>query len=484
MKKISLEAIAFITAFTIGLVSISASGQDDGTVTYGKGFRKEEGGWIYLHIEGSAKKRGEQMGYLMAKNIEGYITVFKVKLANETTQTWDDYRKAAEDYIVAKVDKEYLDEMKGIVKGMEKAGTSGYDLTDIITLNAGLDLGTYFSQASSGQANNRLLRSIPKGERMRCSAFIATGSATKTGGVVIAHNTWDYYLMCQYDNIILDIKPTKGARMLMQGGSPGLIQSGTDFAITSYGLMITETCISEAKGYDVNGIPEFVRVRKATQYAKTIDDFYRILRTGNNGGYPCTWLVGDNNTNEIAKIELACKNVAFYRSMDGYYDGQNFVDDSKMIREECSKSLWDVSNGGLWPFNFNCTNNSSFRRMRWFALLDGNKGLVDVDKAKEFLADQTDPLTGVSTPGPNNIMARYEVCQPKAVPLGADDGIVTTSELAKNMFLWARFNHPDGSIFTWDDAFFNANPEYKWQQPYLRNLENNPWTLFFIAPKK
>ena len=122
--------------------------------------------------------------------------------------------------------------------------------------------------------------------------------------------------------------------------------------------------------------------------------------------------------------------------------------------------------------------------MRWFALLDENKGLIDADKAKEFLADQIDPLTGIFTPGANTIMARYEICKPKAVPLGADDGMVTTSELAKDMKLWARFNHPDGSTFTWDDAFFDANPDYKWQQPYLRNLENNPWTSFSIAPKK
>ena len=59
-----------------------------------------------------------------------------------------------------------------------------------------------------------------------------------------------------------------------------------------------------ARGTDRNGIPEFVRARKAMQYAESVDDFARMMKDGNNGGYANSWLVGDRKTNEIARLEL------------------------------------------------------------------------------------------------------------------------------------------------------------------------------------
>ena len=41
--------------------------------------------------------------------------------------------------------------------------------------------------------------------------------------------------------------------------------------------MITETTISAFQGFDTNGIPEFVRARKAMQYSASIDDFARLM---------------------------------------------------------------------------------------------------------------------------------------------------------------------------------------------------------------
>lgn len=43
----------------------------------------------------------------------------------------------------------------------------------------------------------------------RCSAFVATGSYTKDGRVIIAHNTWTYYLDGRHWNIVYDIVPDK-----------------------------------------------------------------------------------------------------------------------------------------------------------------------------------------------------------------------------------------------------------------------------------
>jgi len=62
-------------------------------------------------------------------------------------------------------------------------------------------------------------------------------------------------------------------------------------------------------------------------------------------------------------------------------------------------------------------------------------------------------------------------------PFGANEGKVITADLARNMSFWARMGHPDGSTFDWTD-FFQKNPAFAWQQPYLQNLVANDWTLF------
>jgi len=56
-----------------------------------------------------------------------------------------------------------------------------------------------------------------------------------------------------------------------------------------------------------------VRARKAMQYSASIDDFARIMKEGNNGGYANDWLVADIKNNEIASLELGLKNVTLER---------------------------------------------------------------------------------------------------------------------------------------------------------------------------
>ncbi len=109
---------------------------------------------------------------------------------------------------------------------------------------------------------------------------------------MIAHNNWSEYKEGSRWNIIFDIAPAQGHRILMDG-MPGLIHSGDDFGVNSAGIAITETTIGYFSGFDPKGIPEFVRARKAMQYSSSIDDYARIMKDGNNGGYANTWLVAD-----------------------------------------------------------------------------------------------------------------------------------------------------------------------------------------------
>ena len=109
-----------------------------------------------------------------------------------------------------------------------------------------------------------------------CSGFIATGSYTADGKIAIGHNNWTDYMGGERWNVIADITPKTGNHFIMDC-MPGLIHSGDDFVVTARGILITETTITQFKGFDEKGIPEFVRARKAAQYANSIDDFVRIM---------------------------------------------------------------------------------------------------------------------------------------------------------------------------------------------------------------
>src|SRR3989449_11701847 len=102
-----------------------------------------------------------------------------------------------------------------------------------------------------------------------CSAFVATGSYTRGRQIVIAHNNWTNYLDGERWRIVFDLVPERGYHIFMDG-FPGVITSDDDFGVNSAGMMVTETTITQFAGWDPNGKPEFVRSRKALQYANSI----------------------------------------------------------------------------------------------------------------------------------------------------------------------------------------------------------------------
>src|SRR5207249_11996840 len=165
-----------------------------------------------------------------------------------------------------------------------------------------------------------------------------------------------------------------GYRFVMDG-LPGLIHSGDDFGINAAGMVITETTITGFSGYDFNGIPEFVRARKAMQYSASIDDVAKIFKDGNNGGYANDWLIADTKKNEIASLELGLKNVTLERKKDGYFVGSNFPINAKLAREETSFSLQDMG------------ASANARHVRWEQLMAKFKGKIDVAEAQRFLGD-------------------------------------------------------------------------------------------------
>ncbi|MCK7468705.1 MAG: phospholipase B family protein [Desulfosudis oleivorans] len=184
---------------------------------------------------------------------------------------------------------------------------------------------------------------------------------------------------------------------------PGAIHSGDDFVVNGAGLVYTETTMGTFKGFREEGAPEFMRARKAAQYAASIDDFVRIMGDDNNGAYANDWLVGDTKTGEIAKFELGLKNQKLWRTTDGYFVGSNFPGDEKVIAEETTFDPADTGQSVL------------VRKARWEQLMEEYKGYIDVEDGKLFEADHVDMATG-KTGANSNVLCGHVDEDPKGTP--------------------------------------------------------------------
>jgi hypothetical protein len=440
------------------------------------GYRFQTGGWTYVHLEGTPAQIGFQHGRLLAAEIEDLVGVLKVESAHSTRRNWDFYREAGRKQLWPHIDPEYQQELEGIAKGVRSAGIR-LDVWDIVALNGGIELPEYYLPwLNKRERAANAPQILPEGH---CSAFIATGSYTSGGKIVIAHNNWSSYAEGARWTVMFDIQPAHGHRILMDG-EPGVITSQDDFGVNDAGLMITETTITQFEGWDPDGKPEFVRSRKALQYGGSIDEYVSIIKEGNNGGYANDWLIGDRKSGEIAYLELGLKNTPLWRTEDGYFVSSNFARDPQVIKSETP---------GFDPDNLSLSENS--RRVSWEKKMADAKGRIDIELAEQFLADHDDSYTGKVEPNQRTLCGHVDRVKDGTpewdwgpfYPGGAVTGKVTDSDLAANLSLIGHAGHPCGEDFL-AAPFLSAHPEYGYLKPILRDMPSGPWTRFTAGEKK
>src|SRR6516225_9176110 len=198
-----------IVFFALLIYSISFSKDDPRLL---KSSRQEKSGWIFIHLEGSPREIGYQHGYLLANEIEEAISMMKYYLKNRTGKDWNFYRDAVKKMAFwSKIDKEYQEEITGITEGLKSKGKV-HDVYDLVVLNGYIELSQYYlpylnEKIKPGSGNNKAPGN--------CSGFVATGSYTADGKIAIGHNNWIDYIVGERWNIIADIVPATGNRIMM-----------------------------------------------------------------------------------------------------------------------------------------------------------------------------------------------------------------------------------------------------------------------------
>jgi len=389
----------------------------------GKGFRYDDRGWIVVHIEGEPYERGFQYGSLVPDEIVSYITKLGV-LANEADpeEGWRRLRFECDTIFLRTYDEEYLREMRGIADGAAAAGAEAWerelDLVDIVTINSVVDLGQLEDaievtpNALTGEAftaPDEELDIAP--ESHSCSAFVATGPATVTGDIVFGQIfMWGGYTGVHW-NVITDVVPTDGHRLVYHT-FPGGIHSGADFYLNEAGIVIGETTVSQTP-WEPDSTPQSNRIRKAAQYASSIDDVERILWDGNNGMYTNDWPIADIKTGEAAILLLGTHTKKLWRTGEdmspfgtpGFLWANNNNRDSEVRKEYLAQPHDRPYDLMYSPWNRDVAFNEFYK---------ANAGKIDAIAGVDLWA--TSPIN------------RAHAC----------DGKITTTEMAEEMVFLAH----------------------------------------------
>lgn len=471
MNRLLYIVLILLLLSTIFLTVDLSCGEDSksnisGSEEYKNGYRYNIQGWIYLHIEGEPYERGYQHGYLLADEIvdviNRWINVFPQKWS------WKVQRLSAYRLFWRKYPDEYKQEIKGIAEGVAARGGkvdgSPIDYKDILTLNEMYEMLSRFRNYAVYPfklSNNWLYQVINKLRESKktsslevegsCSAFIATGDSTVDGRIVAAHSTkenaienywWHLYIGERW-NVILDIEPTQGYRILMST-SPGLIWSDEDFYQNNAGMILMETTLDPLGPWRRWGDPVVVRARKAIQYSNNIDEIVDCFLRKNNGLMANDWLMGDTKTGEIASLELGLRKHNLQRTSNGFLWSVNNVKDNK-VRWEINSIFGFGVLGRLLKKDFEPIGKDK----KFENLKDQYHGKIDVDIAKK-------------------IMATPPICE------GMFDCKITDSKLMENFGLWSFMGHVEES-----DFIANEHPFKKSNPPGYTDLPASGWVQLF-----
>jgi hypothetical protein len=391
---------------------------------FGPAYRYPAAGWIYLHIEGQPYERGYQHGHLMAREIPEYIARCAADLGSP--DQWNEYRTMANALFLRGFDREILEEMRGIADGAADAGAKWLgrrvDLMDLVVANVTVEMGELRSAVTvtpTGLENFTFSKPVYEKKDTvleHCSAFAATGPATRDGKMIVGHLTMWPLTLAEQTNVMLDVKPAAGHRILMQS-YPGGIESGTDWYQNDAGVILTETTIRQTP-FNAQGTPVAFRARQAIQYGGNIDEVVQHLGTRNNGLYTNEWILGDAKNNEIALYELGTNHTKLWRSSKnewfgntpGFYWGDNNAKDLAVRLELQPDPHGAPSYIPYTPYD---------RDLKWQELYNEYKGKIDEQFA--FLAFRTAPLVSATTM----------------------DAKVVTADMANKLMVWATFGKPN-----------------------------------------
>ncbi len=516
MKRLTCILLVLILTFSILINFNSVIGNEEiiskeSIRQYGNGYRYNIQGWIYLYIEGEPKDRGFQHGYLLSEEIVDMIyrwsnlihnhpkikkltkSISEEKHDKITETFWNFCTKWSFKFYKDKYEEyqEYKDEIQAIAEGVNNRGGMifGRNVTykDILTCN---EMYEFLSKITNNKFRKgfhplltlfkNLLEVEPSLSQMsaidfisdfyspsgnhKCNGFTATGDATTDGQLVFSNSMWStdtavtwwwsYYITFRW-NLILDINPSKGNRVIM-ASAPSYIWSDHDYYQNDVGIVLLETTCPQGL-WDNRGLPLAIRARMAMQYGNNIDDVMKILRYRNDGCMNAVWLIGDAKTGEIARFELGYRNSWYNKTSNGFRWSANNPFNLRVRLEQ-----FHLGDYLKQVFSYIFLKSKTYmyytlryipgvRDIKYEELGEKYYGNIDIDVVKEIMS--TNPIVSWSP-----------------------DCKITDSRLLENNGLWVFIGNPAGDIrIIYDSSDKNVE---------IIKVPPAGWVRFYGLPKK
>ncbi len=481
-KIITLIILLIIIQSIITQVQSIQNNNQSYITQYDNGYRYNIQGWVYLHLKGDPYERGYQYGYLASKEIINMMQrwgnfahdlqlprLIFMKNGNYdelSKQWWNICRIKSINIFLPQVPDEFVQEMRGLTDGLNDKGVTFFnreiEFEDVVAsqfVQEVIYIIKYkFKHFHPIRNLINGIKDILTGQIINydghCNAFIATGDATKDGGIIATHATIFPKYISERCNFIVDMEPTNGYRFIMTC-PPGSLWSQEDWYQNEKGIILTETETTPQGPWMTRGtIPKSVRSRTAIQYSDSINEIIHHLMKKNNGLIPNEWLIGDRKTGEIASLQQVLYNNQIKRSYNDYYFSNCLVHNIKILQEITGVPIVILK---MIPIIFpnKCPYSIKEDQVIWKEdvyqqLKDlGEKYYGDID---EFVAKQilsSEPIYEHTT-----------------------DGKITSSSLMKNLGLIAQIGCVNGN------TIYPTNSE-KINHKYVTELPCNGWVKIF-----
>jgi hypothetical protein len=196
------------------------------------------------------------------------------------------------------------------------------------------------------------------------------------------------------------------------------------------------------------------------------------MREDNAGDYPCGWMFGDINTNEIMLLEVAKTVAEPRRTTSGVFYGSNYAQDP-FIRE--TQTTYGKTQPSLYRSDIARSN-----RLDWLL----NKtywGKIDANNAKRIISDHYDVYKEKMRMGSRSICKHVELepdhtkKRPAKYPFGAFDGKVVTTDMVKKMQFLGRWGSSCGRKYVPSPAMTRKT------RGFLPKLDSEPWVKLTVA---
>ncbi len=248
-----------------------------------------------LVMEGTPAEMGFQHGRLLAKKIHHLIREGYMPKALWGRGYSQEYVKTQSERMEKHFPPEIIEEMRGIVEGVKKAGVEDIAYEDI----------------RLGVTQAEILH-FPPDSPPSCSNFAVWGRWTTDGRLLHARNLdWNIKGDAQDDALVLVWRPKGGFPFMMIGWAGGV---GSVSGMNARGITLGEMTLPSADA-TFDGLPLFLQMRlmleKCDTLAKSVEFFEKCKRTT---GW--NFIIGDGGKRDGRALETDAKYCTEFTTMD------------------------------------------------------------------------------------------------------------------------------------------------------------------------